>query len=237
MNQKISLLIPTRKRFNKLQKIVEQLSDLDLEIVVGIDLDDNTYDVNFLESKGVIVVRTPCTKYLGNIYNILFEYSSGSIIGIMADDIEFTNLNKFQEVLSWYKNTGKNFLWYFSPCNNPYPHCVPDHCFITRAAIMEIGMLFPLGFEHGYLDHYLGRLFKEINCAIQDPSPFIKHNRVKDETLIRKSYEVDENNTTCDQRDLVLFNRICSIYLPIHQQIIKSINLKGRKCKELNLVN
>jgi glycosyltransferase involved in cell wall biosynthesis len=224
VKKKISLLIPTRKRFDKLKKIVEQLANVDLEIVVGIDLDDDTYDIDYLESNNVVVVRTPCTKYLGNIYNILFEYSSGEIIGIMADDIEFTNLNKFQEVSNWYSESNKKFLWYFSPCNRPYPHCVPDHCFITRDAIMAIGMLFPIGFEHGYLDHYLGRLYKEIDCAIQDPSSFIKHNRVKDETLIRKSYELDENNTTCDQRDVILFDKICKVYLPIHKQIIMDIN-------------
>lgn len=225
MSKKISLLIPTRERFDRLKKIVEQLSFLELELVVGIDLDDDTYDTEYLKSNGVVVVRTPCTNYLGNIYNVLFEYSSGDIIGIMSDDIEFTNLNKFQEVSDWYNKTNKNFLWYFSPCDKPYPHCVPDHCFITRNAIMSIGMLFPLGFEHGYLDHYLGRLYKEIDCAIQDPSTFIKHNRVKDATLIRKSYELDENNTTCDQRDLTLFNKICEIYLPIHKQIITNINI------------
>ena len=159
-----------------------------------------------------------------HFYNILFEYSKNEIVGYISDDISFTNIQKFYEVIESFKNN-KNFLYYFSICDLPYPNCVPDHAFVTRNSILKLGFLFPSGLEHGYCDHYIGRLYKEIGCGLLDTSKFITHDRTgNDETYFIKSYQKDENGLTCDDRDLLTFNSFCDNYLDTHKKIILSSN-------------
>lgn len=224
---KISILIPTRKRPKNIQRLLTELHPIknDIEIILGIDIDDDSYDMDYLKSFNVIIVRTPKTIYLSNLYNIMFEYSSGDIIGYFADDLLFLNINKFKEVSNYYETNKNNFLYYFSPCDQPFPHCVPDHAFVTRESIKQLGFIFPSGLEHGYLDHYLGRLYKEIGCYNLDSSSFVHHERDgNDETYFIKSFQKDKNGMTCDDRDLITFNKICENYLDIHKKIILELN-------------
>lgn len=226
---KISLLIPTRNRNKDILRLIEELRPVSniVEVIVGIDMDDNSYSIEEIEKNDFIkIVRTPKTKYLSNLYNILFEYSSNEIIGYFSDDITFLTLKKFQEVIDYYHTKNKNELYYFSPCDYPYPQCVPDHAFVTRKSILELGFMFPSGLEHGYLDHFMGRLYKETKNYFLDTSDFIKHLRHdrSAEEYFEKSYKKDENGMTCDDRDLITFERHCDRYLKLYKDIINESN-------------
>lgn len=232
---KISLIIPTRKRHTQIQRILFELKDCigpDLELVIGIDEDDESYDIRSIRgiSNQIKVVRTPKTKYLSNIYNILFEYSSGDIVGYFSDDISFVETSIFDKVRSIFEERG-DILYYFSPCSDPYPDCVPDHAFVTSKSVRELGFFALPNMEHGYIDHYIGRIYKETGLFYLDSTKPILHLRdslicADDEVYFEKSYLKDNNGMTCDDRDLIKFNKYCQNYLQIHKEIIKSINSK-----------
>lgn len=223
---KISILIPTRKRPDNIIRILNELKNVNIEIIIGIDIDDNSYDIDYLKSHlNVVIVRTPKTIYLSNLYNILFEYSKGDIIGYLADDLSFHNPEKFEEIRTYYETHKNHFLYYFSVCDLPYPKCVPDHAFLTRKSIKAIGGL-NFFYEHGYMDHSIGRIFKETGCYTFERSEnFFQHIRDgNDETYFIKSFQKDENGMTCDDRDLIIFNKFCNNYLDIHKKIIQELN-------------
>ena len=230
---KISLIIPTRKRYSQIQRILLELTDClgsDLELVIGIDEDDESYDIDAITrtNNQIKVVRTPKTKYLSNIYNVLFEYSCGDIVGYFSDDISFVDTSVFDRVRSIFEERG-NILYYFSPCSDPYPQCVPDHAFITSKSVRELGFFALPNMEHGYIDHYIGRIYKETRLFYLDSTNPILHLRDKlpeDEVYFEKSYLRDDDGMTCDDRDLIKFNKYCENYLQIHKEIIKSINNK-----------
>ena len=62
---------------------------------------------------------------------------------------------------------------------DPYPLCVPCHAFVSRNSIRALGFLHLPNFEHGYSDHYLGYIYKEVGQfhLHSGPKPFTVHNR------------------------------------------------------------
>lgn len=246
---KISLLIPTRGRPDYMNRILSELAPvlsesgednqnsknvaasyldpLEVELLLGIDEDDNSYDTKSIEQlSGVRIIRTPKTPYLSNIYNILFEYSSGEIVGYLSDDITFQNLSVFDHIVKTFIKRG-NILYFFSQCDLPYPQCVPDHGFVSAVSARALGFFALPNMEHGYIDHYLGLMYKETGCYYLNkmgPLIHLRNDLEDDETYRIKTSYRDENGTTCDERDLLKFNDYIGKYLHIHQDIIMSLN-------------
>ena len=222
--------MPTRKRPAHIGRILSELEpilgDNNIELILGIDEDDDSYDRRSIEQlSGVRIVETPKTPYLSNIYNILFEYSSGEIVGYMSDDITFVNLSVFTHVIESFDTYG-NILYFFSPCDAPYPHCVPDHGFVTAASARSLGFFALPNMEHGYIDHYLGRLYKETGLYVVNKTGPILHLRgpvSNDETYRVKTDDKDEHGMTCDDRDVIKFNEWVEKYLQIHKDTIISL--------------
>ena len=167
-------------------------------MVLGIDEDDENYDIERLKKiEGVKVIRTPATPYLSNLYNIMFEYCTGDIIGYYGDDVSFVDMQVLDDIKSTFQKKG-DILYFFADRNqtvslgmhskahtsvsvntDPYPLCVPCHAFVSRNSIRALGFLHLPNFEHGYSDHYLGYVYKEVgqyhlHCG---PKPFTTHNR------------------------------------------------------------
>lgn len=254
----ITLIIPTRKRPQNIQRILKELRPVlnqGVELLLGIDEDDDSYPVADLNQiPGVKVVRTPATPFLSNLYNILFEYCSGKIIGYYGDDISFVDLTAFAEIRRVFSERG-DVLYFFADRNqqppmgahpeartpastnpNPYPLCVPCHGLVTARSIRALGFLHMPNMEHGYADHYLGCIYKEVDrYHLHDPhNPFTIHQRpvqqierdspLWDEVYELKSAQKDENGLTADERDKVRFDTYAEQYLALHQRIILNLN-------------
>lgn len=86
MKNKISLLIPTRKRPNNINRILEELSSYlnseKLEIILGIDIDDNSYKIKSSETdeKGLtcdqrdkVIYEDYLNKYLNIQQSIILQ--------------------------------------------------------------------------------------------------------------------------------------------------------------------
>lgn len=228
-NAQASVLIPTRKRSKNIKRIVDELSPYlnneKIELILGIDLDDDSYDLSSIcnECKNILIVRTPVTKYLSNIYNILVNYASTNIVGYFADDVTFLNLSGFDDVIEFFK-TNKNFLYSFNTDD------LTTHGFIDKRAIQCIGFLFPPYLEHGYSDRYVEQLYGGVNKKFINSSiNFYKHlhplhvgsTTPWDETYQIKSRDRDEEGRLADERDRLVFDHYVSNYLKLHQQAIQ----------------
>lgn len=240
---KISLLVPTRKRPQNIDLLISSLGATlggVAELVLGIDESDSSYDLKKLErTKGVKIVRTPDTQYLSNIYNILFEYCSGDIIGYLSDDIKISGnvVDVFNRVVDTF-TLKPNILYVFPAFDSRTGTStlfrenglfVPEHGLVSAKSIREIGFLMPPNLEHGYLDQYIGLLYKDYYHLDPDDY-FMEHmagtNRADDETYRIKSVDVDQNGLTADDRDLVTFLYYVEKYLDLHKQAIENLNRK-----------
>ena len=227
----ISILIPSKQRSHQLDSVIKDLSHLlgnYIELVIGIDTDDYSYDIQALENiDGVKIVRTPSTRYLSNLYNILFEHSCGDIIGYFSDDIQ-VRLNKEDifRIRETFRQLGHILYWWTDE--------IALHGLLTRQSIRKLGFVALPNLEHGYIDHYLTRIFRETGFFIRiDGINPIRHLRNEilrqqpDEPIYHeKSFKKDEEGLTCDERDLLKFNFYIHKYLEIHKNIIISLNNK-----------
>ena len=254
----ISIIIPTRHRPQNIDRIITETKGSlgrQFEMVLGIDEDDENYDIERLKNiKGVKVIRTPATPYLSNLYNIIFEYCEGDIIGYYGDDVSFVDMQVLDDIKSTFQKKG-DILYFFADRNqtvnlgmhskahtsvsvntDPYPLCVPCHAFVSRNSIRALGFLHLPNFEHGYSDHYLGYVYKEVgqyhlHCG---PKPFTTHNRppnqvdreppLWDDIYETKSVLTDAEGRTADDRDKIKFDEFRTRYLALHQQIILDLH-------------
>lgn len=218
---KISILIPTRKRPQNVERILNELqsplNEGKIEIILGIDLDDDSYNLEFLSTKkNVTVVRTPATKYLSNIYNILVNYSNCSVIGFFADDVSFIDLSGFDDVLQFF-NQNTKFLYSFNRDD------LTTHGFVSMESIQAIGALFPPYLEHGFCDRYLEKLYGETGRKFVNGKNFYSHLRPLlpwDEVYQIKSKDRDQFGRTCDDRDSIIYEEYIRRYMGIQKEII-----------------
>jgi len=224
---KISILIPTRKRPNNISRILQEFNQCtysNLELILGIDEDDDSYDnLNLLDYKFIKIIRTPKIKYLSNLYNIMFEYSTGDIIGYFADDNGFVNLNRLDDICAKFQDTNA-ILYSFETTR-------ATHGFISRKSIETLGFMFPPNLEHGYMDWYLDDLYKSINRYFVDLNPFYIHlhptntlyNIQIDETYLIKSHLVDSAGMKADDRDFIKYLEYKNNLFEYHQNLLKSL--------------
>ncbi len=259
----ISIIIPTRHRPQNIDRIITETKESlgrQFELVLGIDEDDQSYDVQRLRKiEGVKVIRTPATPYLSNLYNIMFEYCTGNIIGYYGDDVSFVDMRVLDDICSTFREKG-DILYFFADRNqaenlgrhpeahtaasvnpNPYPLCVPCHAFVSRNSIRALGFLHLPNFEHGYSDYYLGCIYKEVGEYHLHSSlkPFTVHNRpadrvdrghpLWDDIYEIKSAHTDAEGRTADDRDKIKFDEFRKRYLALHQDIILSLHASSQR--------
>ena len=103
----ISIIIPTRHRPQNIDRIIAETKGSlgrQFEMVLGIDEDDENYDIERLKKiEGVKIIRTPATPYLSNLYNIMFEYCAGDIIGYYGDDVSFVDMQILDDIKSTFQ--------------------------------------------------------------------------------------------------------------------------------------
>jgi hypothetical protein len=104
MNNKISLLVPSRERLNLkltlISSIITTVSDINnVELIFGIDEDDPTRDIVYKISKAIPFIKIIDIqnegKFIGinRIWNLLFPHAEGDILGYVGDDMIFKTQN------------------------------------------------------------------------------------------------------------------------------------------------
>ena len=169
-------------------------------------------------------------EILQNTENVLLPGVSifqkkGDILYFFADRNQTVNLGMHSEA---HTSVSVN--------PDPYPLCVPCHAFVSRNSIRALGFLHLPNFEHGYSDHYLGCIYKEVGQyhLHSGPKPFTIHNRPSnqvdrehplwDDIYETKSVLTDAEGRTADDRDKIKFDEFRMRYLALHQQIILNLH-------------
>ena len=239
----ISIIIPTRHRPQNIDRIIAETKGSlgrQFEMVLGIDEDDENYDVERLKKiEGIKVIRTPATPYLSNLYNIMFEYCAGNIIGYYGDDVSFVDMHVLDDVKSAFRKKG-DILYFFADRNQTVLG-THSKAFVSSNSIRALGFLHIPNFEHGYSDHYLGYIYKEVGQyhLHSGPKPFTVHNRppnqvdsehpLWDDIYETKSVLTDAEGRNADDRDKIKFDKFRTRYLALHQEIILNLHVNRWK--------
>lgn len=217
MTQTISILIPSRKRVHRLGELLASLRATvphdGIEVIVAVDEDDDTkayfklLTLEYADIKSKLLIGEK-PKYLSTIYASMFKASSGDIICYCADDVRFETMNWDRYVRARFER--EPVLLYYDA---DHSGLCPIHGFVSRIACERIGYLFPPGFEHGYIDQWLHRVYRKIDrcrgCreVVMDHVHWHRDPSLLDSTYRVRSMDISPDGKTCDDRDKELFEK------------------------------
>lgn len=159
----ISLLLPSRKRPDNLKRFYRSVCDTadtpkDIEIVVYIDNDDNSYDD--IELEDLVKVRGP-RIVLSEMWNKCYQKSKGEILGHMGDDIIFRTKGWDSLVKKTFKEYPDNIVFVYGDDGGPLAD-FGTHGFIHRKWAETVGYFVPPYFSSDYNDTWLNDVAKMI---------------------------------------------------------------------------
>lgn len=158
----ISILVPTRQRPHNIkrlwQSVVDTVSDLkDVELVVYIDEDDQTYDgldVPMVVVRGRRIVLSEC-------WNKCFEKASGDILMHCGDDIVFRTQDWNKVVEAEFEKYPDHIVFVYGDDGGP-SRDFGTHGFIHRKWADTVGYFVPPYYSSDYNDTHLNDVAKLI---------------------------------------------------------------------------
>lgn len=221
MNQKISILCPTRERARRARDYYYQLARTaqhpeDVEILFYIDNDDPQlvqYQQLFYETDPIrqilsytLVIGEPIS--VSKSWNILAEKCTGDILLMGNDDLYPRTAGwdtKLREVDTHYED--KIYCAFFDDGINAGKHCAFPA--VSRLWYNAVGYFTPGIFEFAYNDTWIFDLGKRINRVHYLPDVLVEHQhwtktKVKDATTKRHR---DDTNGLRLKRDKELYEK------------------------------
>ena len=143
IDDKISILIPTRNRPTNVRKVVHSImsnafdSNL-VEVVFYVDHDDRSFpdEIISLNVKKIVGPRL----WLSVLQNILYSHASGEIIMYAADDIQFQTQNWDQMVRDKFREIDDGIGLVFGNDLGSYGASIALHGFLHRKWINTVGV-------------------------------------------------------------------------------------------------
>lgn len=195
---KISLLIPTRGRPNRILQLINSSIMLasgdnrrNIEILLRVDEDDRAM-IDFEHVHAQTVVG-PRPNFLSDAYNELAARSTGDILVIGSDDITFVRNYWDQELVQLFQH-------------NLVVNLEPDtfiHFALSRTHLQALGFLFPR-FEHGYIDYWVRDLYNKVG-GVAFTRLVVHHHWHANAVLFDGTYSF--RNQVMDERDLVRYQQ------------------------------
>lgn len=164
---KISILIPTRKRPRSMKSVVNSIKDTismqnEFEIIFYIDYDDNESLNQFKEMKcNNILAKIGPRILLSNTWNRAYMLSSGNIIMLCGDDVLFRTQNWDIPVANKFDEYPDNILLAYGYDGKHKSY--GTHSFIGKQWIETIGYAYPPFFWADRCDVWLNNVAKGIN--------------------------------------------------------------------------
>lgn len=203
MQNKISLLVPSRERLNLkltlISSIITTVKDINnVELIFGIDEDDPTRDTVYKISAAIPFIKIVDIKNNGKfiginkIWNILYPHASYNILGYIGDDMIFKTPNWDEEIIKEFSDCPSD--------NIKLVHCYDGHrnrdeicvnAFIHNQYTSIVGYMCREEFLINWSDQWLYQTFKAFNRVVWRPDIHIQHNhwiygsRQKDNTATR----------------------------------------------------
>lgn len=170
---KISLLLPTRQRPNALREMYESAMNLadnpeDVEVVVYIDNDDNSYeDFNPPRLKKIGGER----KTISKCWNDCHRAAKGEIFGHMGDDIRFRTKGWDTIVKNAFDEYPDKIVFVYGDdgMSEVNGYAFGTHGFIHKNWTDTVGRFVPDYYESDYNDTHLNDIAKELKRHVHVP--------------------------------------------------------------------
>jgi len=181
---KISILIPTRLRANRLLALIQNIDSTvaqkdNIEILFCIE----PYDIETIKLKDAnlnpnikwIIHDTKANNTIfSNLTNILYTHSTGEIILIGADDIMF-HLQDWDNLVRECFNKYPDKILLVNPRDGIQNGAIAPHFFIHKNWIDTIGYVVPPLFKSWYNDTWVTSVAQGLNRYIYLPEFFLEH--------------------------------------------------------------
>lgn len=161
--EKISLLLPTRNRPDNIKRFwdsVQETADSEVEVVVYIDSDDESYNREEMRKAGIKVVHGR-RRILSETWNQCYSAATGDILGHMGDDIIFRTKGWDTKVRQAFAQYPDRIVFVYGDDGGPMSD-FGTHGFIHRNWVEAVGYFVPPYFSSDYNDTWLNDVAKLI---------------------------------------------------------------------------
>lgn len=176
---KISLLLPTRNRFDNLKRFCESVvataDDLNLvEVVAYVDNDDASYD-GFEAPEGFSFKMVRGDRLvLSELWNVCWRNCTGEIFGHMGDDIVFRSQGWDTNVREAFKNCEDKILFAFGD-DGYWGDRFGTHGFIHRNWTDVVGNFLPPFYSSDWNDQHLNDISVQLGRRVYLPDVTTEH--------------------------------------------------------------
>lgn len=181
----ISLLCPTRKRIQNLERMWNSAISLagmpeNIELVLYIDKDD-TETINILNNNTftrysqITIILEEKKEIYSNLHNICAFKSKYDIIMGAADDIIFRTHNWDLKIIDHFTKLPNDKIGYIYPNDGFNGEKLGTHGFFHKNWINTLGYLSPPIFSVDYSDNYVMELAQSVNRCIFDSTILVEH--------------------------------------------------------------
>jgi len=163
----ISILIPTRKRPHNIQRLWDSIvrtvrNPLDIELVLYIDEDDDSYDnikVPFKKVSGKRIV-------LSDMWNVCAKEACYDIMMYCGDDIVFRSKNWDRKVIETFDQFEDKIAYVFGRDGSVHDRIYGTHGFVHRNWFKALGYICPPVFSGDYSDTWINVVARLIDRHI-----------------------------------------------------------------------
>jgi hypothetical protein len=209
----ISLLVPTRQRRAGIERFFDSAFGLaerpdDLELVVYIDDDDDTYaEVDW--PTNTTVVHGPRIT-LSEMWNRCYDACTGDICGHMGDDIVFRTVGWDRLVrLAFADHT--DHIAFVHGRDGIQDHLLGTHGFLHRRWVETVGYFVPPYFSSDFNDTWLTEVADAIGRRVYLPDLYTEHMHV-----IAGKAKLDQN--TLDRLERHQADNVAGLYANLAPQ-------------------
>ncbi len=182
MDEKISIILPTRQRPNSIDRLWKSIMDTvddsdNVEMCVYVDNDDNI-TIDHLKNKYgdnkkiKFIVGKRIT--LSKMWNEAYKLATGNIIMLCADDIVFRTKSWDTSIRKEFDKYSDKIVLVFG-CDGLRWGTLATHSFVHRKWIEISGFWLPPYFVSDYCDTWLDDVSKRINRRIYKQEIYTEH--------------------------------------------------------------
>lgn len=209
---KISILMPTRKRPQRLKLILDNIAascdDIsNIELLFLADEDDTETISELYALKQKFIINCDKNIIFSNMWNILYPEATGELIMIAGDDIEFKTTGWDTTIRAVFAEHKDKFILVGTDDGIQHQN-IAVHPFIHRRWVNTLGYVLPPYFKYWYADNWLTDVAKAVGRFIYLPNIMIQHVHGitgRDETYIKNEGFINEArqvwNSTANLRD------------------------------------
>lgn len=164
----ISLLLPTRKRPENIERLYQSLIETtakpkDIEMVIAIDDDDNSYDKLSIKGDIPIYINSYPRMVLSQYWNECYKRSNGNILMHCGDDLIFRTEGWDTVVKDKFAQYPDNIVFvYGNDGSGVHDGKFGTHGFIHRRWAETVGYFVPPYFSSDWNDTWLNDVAKMI---------------------------------------------------------------------------